>query len=83
MDEMYEESIGLECAICADCDTPYPCECGSNVGTPNADPRDANTGVRYAMSEEQARLYNATYWKHGLALILLRDGFYELFDSLW
>jgi hypothetical protein len=48
---------------------------------PNVDPQHANTGVRYAMSKEQAHLYNATYWKHGLTLILMRDGSYELFDS--
>jgi len=47
---------------------------------PDVDPKHANTGVRYAMSKEQARLYNAAYWKHGLTLILMRDGSYELFD---
>jgi hypothetical protein len=78
---MYEDLLELECAICVDCDTPYPCECGENVGMPNVDPQHANTGVRYAMSKEQAHLYNATYWKHGLTLILMRDGSYELFDS--
>ena len=79
---MYEDSLELECTVCVDCDAPYPCAYGGNVGMPNVDPRHANTGVRYAMSKEQARLYNAAYWKHGLALILMRDGSYELFDSL-
>lgn len=79
---MYENSVELECAICTDCDTPYPCECGGNVGMPNVDPRHANAGVRYAMSGKQARLYNVTYWKHGLALLPMRDGSYELFESV-
>ena len=79
---MYEDSLELECAICVDCDTPYFCECGAIDGMPNIDTNDANTGVRYALSAEQARLYNAANWKRGLALILWRDGSYELFDSL-
>jgi hypothetical protein len=79
---MYENSVELESAICTDCDTPYPCRCGGNVGMPNVDPRHANTGVHYAMSEEQARLYNASYWKHGRALLAMSDGSYELFESL-
>lgn len=77
---MYEDSLEIECAICVDCDPPNPRR--GNLGMPNVDPQHANTGVRYAMSEEQARLYNANYCKYGLALILTRDGSYELFDSM-
>jgi hypothetical protein len=74
---MHEDS--LECAICAD--TPYPCEVG-HIRMFNVDAPHTTDGVRYAISEEQARLCNASYWKHGLALIPTRDGSYELFDSL-
>jgi hypothetical protein len=79
---MHEDSLELERAICADCGTPYPCECGGNVGMPNVDPKHANAGVRYAMSEQQARLYNAAQWKRGLALIPRLDGSYDLFEDL-
>lgn len=79
---MYEDSLELECAICVDSDTSYFCECGANDGMPNIDTNDADTGVRYALSAEQARLYNTANWKSGLALILRLDGSYELFDLI-
>jgi hypothetical protein len=49
---------------------------------PNVNPQHVNTGVRYAMSEQQAQRYNAAHWKHDLALLRRSDGSYELFDIL-
>lgn len=75
---MYEEPTELECVECAYCKTVYPCECGGNEGIPDIDPIHANTGVRFAMSETQALLYNAENWKDGLSLIFMCDDSYEL-----
>jgi hypothetical protein len=70
-------TAGLECVECTHCRTVYPCECGANEGIPNIDPIHSNTGIRFAMSETQALLYNAQNWKNGLSLIFMSDS-YEL-----
>ena len=77
---MYEESPKLCRATCTRCNSSYPCECGHNEGTPNIDDSDADAGVRFAMSEEQARRFNAaSFWKRGSALLKRADGTYELY----
>jgi hypothetical protein len=75
---MYEDLPELECVECTNCRTVYPCECGANEGIPNIDPIHANTGVRFAMSETQALLYNTENWKNGLSLIFMGGDSYEL-----
>jgi hypothetical protein len=76
----HEVEVINECVECAGCKTIFPCECGRNRGIPSIDPIHANTGYRFAMSEEQARLYNSANEKNGLSLIQAGEHTYELWQ---